>query len=238
MNIRVLSYFLFFVIQTSASAVASVSGGFTNGSFETGDFSGWITQDVPNPNDPLQVRPAGSDLNVSSIFGGYSTEATDGQFSASHSFSGDSDLFPNTIRIAQDILVDQPILRFDQRATWFLGFSSLGKDFSVAIEPAGGGTSLAQHLILDALPPSDELDGQYESESVDLTPFLGQSVRVSFDWTIYDTFPHPAVAELDNVRLTEVPEPASTVLQASALLVSMLFGRFVRHIEQAKKAGA
>ena len=223
-----LSYLSVFTSTIISPAAAAVSGGFINGSFEAGDFSGWITQDVPNPNDPLLVRSAGNSLNVSSTFGDYLTGATDGQFSASHSFSGDSNLSPSTIRIAQDILIDQPILRFDHRANWILAFSMIGKDFSVTIESTGGGVLLDQYLIFSALPHSIQLDGQFEAESVDLTSFLGQSVRVSFDWMISDTYPHPAVAELDNVRLTPVPEPASVVLQGCAIVATMMAGRFVR----------
>jgi len=63
-----------------------------NGSFETGDFPDWVTQDLSNPFVQLQVGGAG----LSPGFGFFFSAPTDGDFAALHGFDGNG---PGTIRI-------------------------------------------------------------------------------------------------------------------------------------------
>ena len=66
----------------AATAVAVTTGSaqaqFVNGSFETGDFTGWVATDLANPFFPLQVAGAG----VSPGFGFFLSAPTDGVFAA------------------------------------------------------------------------------------------------------------------------------------------------------------
>ena len=107
-----------------------------NGSFETGNFADWVTQDLSNPFFSLRVGGAG----LSPGFGFFVSAPTDGRFAALHGFDGSG---PGTIRIGQDITItaDGTIIEFDYRAAWnlvtFCGGCS-DRIFDVNIEVAGG----------------------------------------------------------------------------------------------------
>jgi hypothetical protein len=104
--------------------------GFVNGSFETGDFTGWITRDI-NPFISLAVGGAG----ISAGFGFFSTSPTDGQYVALTGFDGGG---PGDIIVAQEVLVAPGIstVTFDYRAAWdmqFVGTSTAPRLFDVKI---------------------------------------------------------------------------------------------------------
>ncbi|MFQ5649747.1 MAG: FlgD immunoglobulin-like domain containing protein [bacterium] len=175
-----------------------------NGSFETGDFSSWTTQDMSSPFFPLSVEGAG----ITPGFGFFSSEPTDGDFAAIHGFDGDG---PGTIRIAQDVTVPPSalFLEFDYRAAWDLLTFGATQDrtFEVNIEPAGGGTPLHTELILTAVSGTQEMDTGPQTGVVDMSPFAGQDVRISFDWHIPETFSGPGFFQLDNVICNFISSP-------------------------------
>ena len=59
-----------------------------NGSFETGDFTGWVTQDLTDPLAPLAVGPSG---------------ATDGVSGVQTGFDGNGGPGNDSIFVAQDV---------------------------------------------------------------------------------------------------------------------------------------
>jgi hypothetical protein len=141
-----------FLVQSGANAYAQdcdlVPGNpIANCGFETGDFAGWVTQDLATPFFPLQVNVAG----VSPGFGLFLSNPTQGVFAALNGFDGDG---PGTIRIAQDVVLphgsDQ--LVFDYECGWnTAGFGATeDRTFEVNIEPSGGGVPLQTDLILTA----------------------------------------------------------------------------------------
>src|SRR5262245_41986562 len=78
----------------------SAKAGIVNGSFETGNFSGWITADLVTPFFPLSVQPAAG----ANTFGWpWSSSPTDGTFTAFHGFDGGG---PGVISVAQDAAID------------------------------------------------------------------------------------------------------------------------------------
>jgi hypothetical protein len=197
----------------SLLAVSSANAGFVNGSFETGDFSGWVTEDVAGPFFPLGVTPAGAN----SFGWDWASTPTDGVFSAYHGFDGEG---PGVIRIAQDVLIDGPTLEFDYRGAWDLSFGGLeDRTFDVNIEVDGGGANLQSTNILTAVQGTSVTDTGMLSGSVDMSAFIGQTVRVSFDWVIPEAFTGPGAFDFDNVRLTPTP---------GALAVLCLFGVGIR----------
>src|SRR6266571_7876292 len=66
-----------------------------NGSFETGDFTGWGTKDMATPFFPLSVLGAGSGIL-------FPTAPTDGIYAAVSGFDGCG---PDTIAIWQDVSI-------------------------------------------------------------------------------------------------------------------------------------
>jgi hypothetical protein len=196
------------VTAWTGSASATV---ITNGSFETGSFAGWTTQDLALPFFPLSIQQAGT----ANTFGWpWSSSPTDGVHTAFHGFDGDGVIGPNPIRIAQDVTVTAgaPIIAFDYRGAWDLTFGAqASRLFDVNIEAAGGGANLANFSILTALPNSTVFDTGQLTGAVDLSAFIGQTVHLAFDWFVPETFTGPAQFQLDNVR-GATPAPATLAL--------------------------
>lgn len=196
---------------------------FVNPSFETGDFTGWITSDLPNvfASFPLSVLGSSPDL----VFGGADFLPTDGNFAAYSSFDSES---PGTITIAQDVVMPGAgqSLWFDYRAAWLLFDSmSLDRHFRVIVEPTGGGASLLVAPIFTA-PGGTANDTLYQTGSVNLSAFAGQAIRVVFALDVPEAYTGPALFELDNIRT--VPEPASGLLFGMGLTLAAAVGRFRR----------
>lgn len=170
-----------------------------NCGFETGDFTGWVTQDITSPLYALTVRGAGFNPG----YGIFSSAPTEGSYAATTGFDAAA---PGMIRLAQDVSLPDSSsieLTFDYRAGWDLVpyGATLDRTFSVTVEPSGGGTALYQIVILTVPANTFNLDTGDLSASVDLSAFAGQSVRVSFDWWVPEIATGPAFFQLDNVRL-------------------------------------
>jgi len=192
----------------------------TNGGFETGDFTEWVTQDLAAPFFPLQVGGAG----ISPWFSLFTSNPTDGQFAALNGFDG---LEPGTIRIAQDIAISPGFtsawLSFDYRAGWDMRDSigapaTAARLFDVTIENFGGGSVLLGQNILTAPPKTFIPDTGNLSTTLDLSGFSGQSIRISFDFFIPESVTGPAFFQLDNVSLNAVPEPTTLLLLGAGLV--------------------
>ena len=215
-----------------------------NGSFETGDFTGWIATDFTGAFIPISVEEGGT-LTELDFFAPNEVIPSDGKFAATHGFDGGDPLIPETaISIAQDIgvIAAGDLLTFDYRAGWdLITFSMPGdsdRTFEVLLEPEGGGMAAAdaKFLILTAaigtftFNDSPNSDKGPQSEAIDLTRFAGMNARINFKWTIPDADTGPANAQLDNVAITSiiVPEP-TTLLLVGLGLAGLGFGRRKLH---------
>jgi len=215
----------------AAASAASGQAIVTNGSFETGDFTGWTVIDIPGVFDPAFVLPGGTPTAFDGFLGPNVVIPTDGGFAANHGFDGDGMPSPGEISISQDIgtPLAGELLAFDFRAGWdlisFVLPGALDRFFDVVIEPAGGGAPLGIFPQLTAAVGTDTFGGPNSdtgplSGLIDLTPFAGTSIRVNFLWTIPDAFSGPANAQLDNVHI--IPAPSALALlggDASAALI-------------------
>ena len=81
---------VFFLIGGAANALAFFitcgsmpDNPIVNCGFETGDFTGWVTQDVPVPLVPVNVGVHGTVIPAS-----FNLEATEGNHAAYHGFDG------------------------------------------------------------------------------------------------------------------------------------------------------
>jgi uncharacterized delta-60 repeat protein len=170
----------------------------SNGSFETG-FTNWSVSDVNAPFSSLRISTAGLDPPGAGLF---SPAPTDGTHAATSGFEGTG---PSVIRLSHDVAVTgyEPFLRFDWRAGWnMLNFSgsTLPRTFAVTIEPVGGGPVMQSTVILTAAAHTKNLDTGSQAGVVDLSAFIGTTVRVCFDLTVPETNTGPAYFQLDNVR--------------------------------------
>ncbi len=195
---------------------SSVAGNpFVNCGFESGNFSGWVTQDLTSPFYALDVDGAGIDPWA----GFFISNPTEGSWAALHGFDGDG---PGTISIAQDVLLPSggPLtLYFDHREAWLFFGGSLDRTFTVNVEPSGGGTPMQSTLILTAVSGISNSDTGPLTGEVDLTPFAGQDVRISFDWMIPENFTGPGFAQLDNVYVDTVGGYVAPVASDGNLIV-------------------
>jgi hypothetical protein len=205
-----------------------------NGSFETGNLSGWTVKELTpasNPNLPLSVHPAGVQYPADSfiafiyVLDYFGSEPTNGQFAALHDFNGNDPATPtsgplqfvNRRELYQDVVLPAgtTTLEFDYRAAWelFRFGSTQDRTFDLEIEPAGGGATLLDETILVAPNLTIEEDtenptggaGFYPPGMVDLSAFAGQSVRIKFVWNIPEPGTGFGFFQLDNVRINTAP---------------------------------
>jgi hypothetical protein len=187
-------------VQALASHDCNAPGNLVaNCGFETGDFSGWITQDLTVPFYPLSVGGAG----LSPGLGLFTSAPTEGIVAALHGFDGNG---PGTIEIAQDVVIPsygQPELLFDYRAGWDMlsfGGSTQDRTFEVVVE-TGGGAPLQTDGILTAVAGTVNLDTGNLEGTVDLSAFKGMVIRIKFVWTVPENLTGPAFFQLDNVLI-------------------------------------
>ena len=232
MNLRISLALVAMASVWSAWAAAQTtdcdipSNPFTNCGFESGDFSGWITQDLTEPFSPLGV--VGPGVDVIGIPGlEFFSAPTEGDWTAVHGFDGSG---PGVIVIAQDITVpgNPGPLQFDYRSAWnldtFFPLATRDRNFRVEVQPTGGGAALATFPILTATAGTTELDTGNQSGSVNLGAFAGQSVRVAFVWDVPEYFSGPAAFQLDAVGTRNIPTPVPVMgpLTLTALLLGAL----------------
>ena len=193
--------------------VLNGNSAFVNGGFETGNFTGWITNDMVTPFFQMQVGGAG----ITPGFNMFISNPTQGSFAALHGFEGDG---PDTIRIAQDIALppNSATLEFDYRAGWDLsgGGGTMNRIFMINIEPTGGGPHLQSDIILTALPQTINFDTGDLHGSVDISGLTDSTVRVSFDWYIPENFTGPGFFQLDDVYIEVIIPVELTSFTASA----------------------
>jgi hypothetical protein len=202
-----------FIASNSVGAATSTVARLTvlpklliaNGSFESGNFFGWITNDISTPLTPLAVRPAG----YNSGFGFFTTAPSDGSYCLTCGFDGNG---PGRIRAAVDLqLPAGPILlSFDYRLAWDMqnySGSTQPRTFAIVIEPFGGGAGVFTNIVYTAAPGTSDYDTGKLSGMMDLSAFAGLGVRVSFDLNIPEAFTGPGFFQLDNVYVAYTPSP-------------------------------
>ena len=194
------------IVATPYSGLLLTKGTLiSNGSFENG-FTDWTVSDINSPTIPLQIRTGG--YNPGEFL--FLSAPTDGTHAATSGFEGYG---PGIVRLAHDVAVTsvEPFIRFDWRAGWdMLSFngSTKPRTFAVTIEPSGGGPVMQTTTILTAPPRTKNLDNGPQTGVVDLSAYIGTTVRVCFDLILPEIYTGRAFFQLDNVRTAAI-QPAS-----------------------------
>jgi hypothetical protein len=180
---------------------------FTNGSFEAGDFRGWVVNDLLGPFNPLAVTSA---PETAGDFGPTGGANSDGTFGAITGFDGDGDGV-STIFLAQDIDLTgftAVAVSFDW-AVPFMELASFGatqaRVFSFVVEPSGGGTPLLTQDLFTGNPGTTPSQALVDDQTIDISSVADQPVRIKFRWFVPESFTGPAEAHLDDVKLLLLP---------------------------------
>lgn len=169
-----------------------------NWSFESGDLSGWTVVDHPQPFLPTTVASLGAPTG----FGIFDVTPTEGGFALLTGFDGGG---PGTTTISQDVLITAGLtpLSFDYRIGWDYALGAaptLDRTFDFVVRAAGGGAALQTTTVFTAPATTlANLDTGSLTESIDLTPFIGQTVQLSFELNVPEASTGPGYLQLDNI---------------------------------------
>jgi hypothetical protein len=176
-----------------------------NGSFESGNFTGWTTVTTGSPFRPWQVTGAGQGGG----FGMDQTSPQDGGFVAWNGFDGAG---PMEFLLYQDVTIpagfSNATLRWQERIQWNFtlgGFASLPRLYDVEVRDPATNSVLATLLSFSTGDGTTNPTGDtgWQSHSADLSSFAGSTVRVFFREQIPEPATGPAQLEIDGVTLTE-----------------------------------
>ncbi len=185
-----------------------------NGSFETGDFTGWNAVDMPAPFLPWAVSGPGA-------YGGFGLQNVapqDGVFAAVNGFDGGG---PGFFTLSQQIFIPpahHAELSFNYRLQWESAFrpvNALSRELEVQIlDPANNQVLAAPfHTAVGPLiqGPQGIIDTGWNNEVLDLSAFAGMDIILNFSVFIPENFTGPAQMELDAISLIVTPAGGPTV---------------------------
>jgi hypothetical protein len=196
-----------------------------NGSFESGDFTGWTTAirslgGTGVPFQPWAVSAAGAGDN----FGLAATSPPAGRFDAWNGFDGGG---PMEFDLSQDVTLpagSADLLSWTDRVQWaFAGFGGVAtqpRTYDVRVLDPTTGAVLATVSSFstgtEATNPTG--DTGFVSHAVNLSNFAGSTVRLQWHEVVPQDFTGPAQIEIDNVSLMSVapPPPLTGQLAASS----------------------
>jgi len=212
---------------TAPPCATSTGNPFTNCSFETGDFTGWINNDSAMPFIPQAVEMGGVDPG----FGFFLSAPTDGAFAAVNGFDSGGGT-PDFIELAQDVSLPAASgsVVFDYRGAYDLATfgATMDREFRVEVQASGGGPALASTVLLTAVTGSTVVDTGSLVGEVDVSGFAGQAVRIAFVWEIPEIFSGPGFFQIDNVSVIEnLPPPEVPALNWVGLLLTMMLLGFL-----------
>lgn len=189
------------LVTIAAGALAAAPGAavaapvelLTNGSFESG-FSGWTTTQPTVPLYPWTIASSSTPV----VF----TLATpqDGTFDAANGFDGSPGAYTLTQQVTIPPGTDSALSWLD-RLQYFMFGGAQARIMEVRILD-GSSATLATPYSFTTGPGDFQLhDTGWQSHSVDLSSFAGQTVSVQFHFDIPENFSGPAQAELDALSL-------------------------------------
>jgi subtilisin-like proprotein convertase family protein len=204
------------------------SEGLINGSFESGDFSGWTVVDFAVPFVPYFV-------GTSNNGGGFFSDAlpTDGAFLAGNGFDAAG---PDESLLYQDVSIvagASALLTWDENIDYDLdSFCNGCVDRIYEVQVRDINNNILEVLTqVTAEANTIDSDNVWESKSADLSAYEGQDIRIVFWQNVPENFTGPAKFALDNVSLSlsvapnplvvELDANGNATIDASALLLSV-----------------
>ncbi len=178
----------------------------SNGSFETGDFTGWTVTTTGPPFVDWLVSPAGAG---SGFFP--PTSPQDGSFVAWNGFDGAG---PMQFTMHQDVAIsaDAPVAQFSwqERIEWdfaLTGTATQPRTYEVQVLDSSTNAVLATLYSFSTGTDLVVGDTGWQTHTADLSAFTGSTVRLLFREFIPEFFTGPGQIEFDAIRLAPTPRP-------------------------------
>jgi hypothetical protein len=185
-----------------------------NGSFESGDFSGWNVSTVSTggagtPFAPWTVSQAGA-----GGFPGYGITTTSPQAGVYDAWNGFDGAGPMEYRMYQDVTVPSSglsNLTWKDRTQWnFCCGATVGRTYSVQLRNPSTNAVLAVLYTFSTGTTAGYHDTGWLAHGSDLSAYAGQKVRLYFLELIPENFTGPAQIEFDAIILGSGPVPSPT----------------------------
>ena len=200
-----------------------------NGSFETGDFSGWnvstaATGGSGSPFQPWSVSPAGA----GGFDFGFEILPTSPQHGTHDAWNGFDGGGPMEFRMYQDVSIPTGVsltLSWRDRAQWnFCCGQTKPRTYQVQLRDPSTNAVLTTLYSFS----TDIVDGYHDTgwltHAQDLSAFAGQTVRVFFLETIPENFTGPGQIEFDSISSSNGPPPTPTPTPTPGPVVTQLYG--------------
>jgi hypothetical protein len=204
----------------AVGANAGTGNVVTNGSFETGDLTGWTANTVTDDCDPGSVTAdwtvlsspssgwcySGFDpdwpTDISAVDGGNFVDVTwDGEGSAGEFFS-----------LSQMLTVPatgSDTLAWSDNSSWDLMFGATEDRTEFVDVLASDGTTVLQSFPIQTLTADTEGATGWVSHTLDLSAYAGETIGIRFRLTVPQFFTGPANFALDDVTLSGDVESTS-----------------------------
>ncbi|MEZ6119436.1 MAG: pre-peptidase C-terminal domain-containing protein [Pirellulaceae bacterium] len=172
-----------------------------NSSFESGTLEGWRVNNTGNTSRPWAVAAAGQggDLFIDQ------TLPQDGDFVAWNGFDGEISM---EMMLYQDVQIPadatSPSLTWSQRLQWlFVADDARARQFDVQVRDPNTDAILETLFAFETPTGAQQRlgDTQWQTNSVDLSAYVGQEIRLAFHQVIPEGNAGPGQVELDNVQL-------------------------------------
>ena len=173
-----------------------------NGSFETGNLTGWTLTDFSSPQTAAAAT-IGTTV-ISPLLPFSTIQPTSGHFAFAHGFEAQS---ASTLQLSQQTTLGTPNLSLilSYRAGWSFSTSApptAPKTFRVIVEPTAGGTPMVSQTILST-GLSSQPNTDLQTAIVPLNNTAGDAVTIRFEWNVPEAAKGPAFFEMDQVRLIQ-----------------------------------
>lgn len=199
-----------------------------NGSFETGDFSGWnvstaATGGTGSPFQSWSVSPAGA-----GGFGGFEILPTSPQHGTHDAWNGFDGGGPMEFRMYQDISIPSGTslsLSWRDRAQWnFCCAQTQPRTYDVQLRDPLTNAELTILYSLSTNTDAGYHDTGWLTHSHDLSAFAGHTVRIFFLENIPENFTGPGQIEFDSISSSNGPPPTPTPTPTPGPVVTQLYG--------------
>jgi len=198
-----------------------------NGSFETGDFSGWnvstaATGGEGSPFVPWSVTSAGS-----GGFAGYEILQTSPQHGTHDAWNGFDGAGPMEFRMYQDVSIPNGAalsLSWRDRAQWnFCCGQTQPRTYQVQLRNPATNAVLTTLYSFSTDVVAGYHDTGWLTHTHNVSAFAGQTVRLFFLETIPETFTGPGQIEFDSISSSNGPPPTPTPTPTPGPVVTQLY---------------